>query len=105
MCYWRITEDDGNTEIETESVSTSSEGVKKPKKFCSDVWDFFTKIPNGKKVLCGLCKNEYSYLGATSNLREHLLHYHKDKYKRNENGSRDENGKGQTNLDGFQCLL
>ena len=52
-------------------------------------------------MLCGLCKNEYSYLGATSNLREHLLRYHKDKYKRNEGVSRDGNGKGQTNLDGF----
>ena len=96
-----VAEDDGDTESETESISTSCEGVKKPKKFRSDVWDFFTKMPGGKKVLCGLCKNEYSYLGATSNLREHLLRYHKDKYKRSEGGSRDGNEKGQTKLDGF----
>jgi len=97
----KIAEDDGNTESETESISASSEGVKKPKKFRSDVQDFFTKMPGGKKVLCGFCKNECSYLGATSNLREHLLRYHKEKYKRNESGSRNGNGKGKTNVDGF----
>ena len=55
-------EDDQETEeSETESISASSE-VLKPKKFRSDVWDIFTKVPGGKKVLCGLCNNEYSYL-------------------------------------------
>jgi len=38
------------------------------------------KVPGEKKVLCGLCNNEYSYLGTTSNLREHLRRHHKDKY-------------------------
>ena len=76
-----IAEDNRETEeSETESISVGSEGPK-PKKFRSDVWDFFTKVPGRKKVLCGLCKNKYSYLGTTSNLREHLLRYHKEKYK------------------------
>ena len=97
-----IAEDNRETEeSETESISAGSEGPK-PKKFRSDVWDFFTKVPGGKKVLCGLCKNEYSYLGATSNLREHLLRYHKEKYKRNESGSnKASDGKEQTSMDAF----
>jgi len=70
-------------ESEIESVSASSKGPK-PKKCCSNVWKVFSKMPGGKKVLCVLCKNGYSYLGATSNMREHLLCHHKDKYKRNE---------------------
>ena len=48
-----IAEDNRETEeSETESISAGSEGPK-PKKFRSDVWDFFTKVPGGKKVLCG----------------------------------------------------
>jgi len=26
------------------------------------------KVPGEKKVLCGLCNNEYSYLGTTGNI-------------------------------------
>ena len=101
-----IPEDNRETEeSETESISAGSEGPKL-KKFRSDVWDFFTKVPGGKKVLGevlgGLCKNEYSYLGTTSNLREYLLRYHKEKYKRNESGSnKASDGKEQTSIDAF----
>jgi len=74
-----IVEDNQETEeSETESISASSEGLK-PKKFCSDVWDFSMKVSGEKKVLCGLCTNKFSYLGTT--IREHLRCHHKDKYK------------------------
>ena len=70
---------------ETESVSIDSVDSKKPaKKFRSDVWGYFEKNASGKKVQCRLCKNEYAYLGTTSNLRDHLIRYHKDKYKRSD---------------------
>ena len=78
-----ISED--NPTSETESVFMESNDSQRPKKYHSDVWNYFTKNAAKKKVLCQLCNNEYSYLGTTSNLREdHLIHYHKDKYKRND---------------------
>jgi len=105
-----IVEDDQETEeSETESISASSEGPKK-KKFCSDVWDFFTKAPGGKKVLCRLYNNEeHSYLGTTSSLREHLHRDHKDKYKQSGSGrTKGSDGKEQTSMDTFftrsKCL-
>ena len=85
---------------ETESVSIESVDSQKPaKKFRSDVWGYFEKNAGGKKVQCRLCKNEYAYLGTTSNLRDHLIRYHKDKYKWSdaiESGDRQ-----QTSLDIF----
>ena len=67
---------------ETESASNESVNGQKPaKKFCSDIWDYFKKNISGKKVWYRLCENEYAYLGTTSNLRDHLIHYYKDKHK------------------------
>ena len=43
-----------------------------------------------------------SYLGAMSNLREYLLHYHKDKYKCNKSGgNKASDDKEQTSMDAF----
>ena len=83
-----------------------SNDSQRPKKYHSDVWNYFTKNAAEKKVLCQLCNNEYSYLG-TSNLREdHLIRYHKDKYKRNDTIK--SSNKQQTNIDTFlnrhKCL-
>jgi len=75
-----ISED--NPASETESIVMESSDSQRPKKCHSEMWDYFTKNTGRKKVLCQLCSNEYSYLGTTSNLRDHLIHYHKDKYKR-----------------------
>ena len=70
---------------ETESVSIESVDSQKPaKKFRSDVWGYFEKNAGGKKVQCRLCKNEYAYLGTTSNLRDHLIRYHREKYKQSD---------------------
>ena len=86
---------------ETESVNIESvDSQKSAKKFRSDVWDYFEKNASGKKVHCRLCKNEYSYLGTTSNLRDHLIRHHKDKYKRNDARESGDN-KQQTSLDIF----
>ena len=80
---------------ETESIFVDSSDSLRPKKYRSDVWDYFTKDTGRKKMLCRLCNNEYSYLGATSN----LIRYHKDKYKRNDTvGS---GNKQQTSMDTF----
>ena len=86
---------------ETESVNIESvNSQKSAKKFCSDVWDYFEKnASGGKKVHCQLCKNEFAYLGTTSNLRDHLICHHKDKYKRN--NARESGDKQQTSLDIF----
>ena len=74
----RGSEDRGS---ETESVSIESVNSQKPpNKFHSDVWGYFKKNASGKKVQCRLCKHEYAYLGTASNLRDHLICYHKDKY-------------------------
>ena len=68
---------------ETESVSNESvDGQKPAKKFRSDVWDYFKKNASGKRVCCRLCEHEYAYLVTNSNLRDHLIRYYKDKYKR-----------------------
>ena len=66
---------------ETESVI---DGQKPAKKLRSDVWGYFEKNAGGKKVQCRLCKNEYAYLGTTSNLRDHLIRYHREKYKQSD---------------------
>ena len=92
-----ISED--NPASETESVVAESSDSQRPKKCRSDVWDYFTKNAGGKKVLCRLCNNEYSYLGTTSNLRDHLIRYHKDKYKRNDTS--ESGNKQQTSMDTF----
>ena len=84
---------------ETESSFVDSSDSLRPKKYRSDVWDYFTKDASRKKVLCRLCNNEYSYLGATSNLRDHLIRYHKDKYKRNDTVRSGD--KQQTSMDTF----
>ena len=46
-----------------------------------------------------LCEHEHAYLGTTSNLRDHLVHYHKDKYKRRD--TIESGDKQQTRLDIF----
>ena len=51
-------------ESENESTSASSNGLQ-PKKCRSGMWNFYIKMPCGKKVLSILYKNEYSYLGVT----------------------------------------
>ena len=84
---------------ETESVFVESSNSLRPKKYCSDVWDYFIKNTGRKKVLCQLCNNEYSYLGTTSSLRDHLICYHKDKYKRNDTIK--SSNKQQTSMDTF----
>ena len=85
---------------ETESISIESVDSQKPaKKFRSDVWGYFEKNANGKKVQCRLCEHEYAYLGTTSNLRDHLVRYHKDKYKRSD--TIESGDKQQTSLDIF----
>jgi len=56
-------------------------------------------VPGEKKVLCGLCNNKYSYLGTTSNLREHLHRHHKDKYRSGRTKGSD--GKEQISMDIF----
>ena len=82
---------------ETESISIECvESLKSAKKFLSEVWDYFEKNASGKKVQCQLCKNEYAYLGAIGNLRDHLNRYHKDKYKRND--AKESGDKQQTSL-------
>ena len=95
-----ISEDNPPTAAsETESVFVDSGDSLQSKKYRSDVWNYFTKDTGRKKVLCQLCNNEYSYLGTTSNLRDHLMRYHKDKYKRNNTvGSGD---KQQISMDAF----
>ena len=80
---------------ETESIVESSSGSTG--KFRSDVWCYFTKKAFEKKALCQLCNREYAYLGTTSNLRDHLLRFHKDKYK----GKDGTNNKQQSNIDTF----
>ena len=68
--------DTSETEAAIGESSCSSSG-----KFRSDVWKYFTKCASRKRALCHLCNKEYAYLGATSNLRDHLQRYHKDKYR------------------------
>ena len=85
---------------ETESVNIECvDSQKSANKFRSDVWDYFEKNASGKKVQCRLCKNDYAYLGTTSNLRDHLNRYHKDKYKQND--ARESGDKQQTSLNIF----
>ena len=86
---------------ETESVNIESVDSQKPaKKFRSDVWGYYEKnAMNRKKVRCRLCEHEYAYLGTTSNLRDHLVRYHKDKYKRS--NTIESSDKQQTSLDIF----
>ena len=85
---------------ETESVGIKSVNSQKPaKKFRSDIWGYFERNSSGKKVHCRLCKQEYAYLGTTSNLRDHLIRYHKDKYKWSDATESDE--KQQISLDIF----
>ena len=76
--------DTSETEAAIGESSCSSSG-----KFCSDVWKYFTKCARRKRALCHLCNKEYAYLEATSNLRDNLQRYHKDKYrvKSNFNGT------------------
>ena len=67
---------------ETEAIgddSSTSSG-----KFCSDVWNHFSKCAARKKAICKLCNKEYAYLGMTSYLRDYLQRFHKDKYKAKE---------------------
>ena len=45
-----ISED--NPTSETESVFVESSNSQRPKKYCSDVCNYFTKNVGGKKVLC-----------------------------------------------------
>ena len=67
---------------ELESVSIISVDSQKPaKKFHSDIWGYFEKNASEKKVQCRLCEHEYAYLRTMSNMRYHLICYHKDKYK------------------------
>lgn len=74
------TSDINNEEIsEVESFVESSSGSTG--KFRSDVWSYFTKNVGAKKASCRLCNKDYAYLGTTTNLRDHLLRFHKDKYK------------------------
>ena len=37
---------------EMESVFMESSDSQRPKKYCSDVWNYFTENAGGKKVLC-----------------------------------------------------
>ncbi|KAK4349468.1 hypothetical protein RND71_032223 [Anisodus tanguticus] len=53
-----------------EVVKRTDEG-----KLRSKVWNFFTKLPGGKKVKCHFCRKDYacdSSLVGTTNLRNHL---------------------------------
>ena len=47
----------------------------------SDVWLYFSKGPTTTSALCTLCKREYAYRSRTSNLRNHLVCSHSDKFK------------------------
>ena len=47
----------------------------------SDVWLYFSKGPTTTSALCTLCKREYAYRSETSNLRNHLVCSHSDKFK------------------------
>ena len=47
----------------------------------SDVWLYFSKGPTTTSALCTLCKREYAYRSGTSNLRNHLVCSHSDKFK------------------------
>ena len=87
-------------ELNTSNYHIESVNSQKPaKKFCSDVRGYFEKNANGKKVRCRLCEHEYAYLGTMSNLRDHLVRYHKDKYKRSD--TIESSDKQQTSLDIF----
>ena len=49
----------------------------------SDVWKFFEKT-GSKNITCKLCAKaakQLAYHGGTTNLRDHLLRVHADKYK------------------------
>ena len=62
---------------ETESVSNESvDSQKPPKKFRSDIWDYFEKNASGKKVWHQLCEHGCAYLRTTSNLIDHLICYY-----------------------------
>ena len=82
---------------ETEAIGETESSSASSGKFRSDVWSYFTKCTNGKKALCQLCNKEYAYHGTTSNLRDHLQHYYKDKYKPKVVS----NGSNQSNMDSF----
>ena len=66
------------------SVFVESSDSQRPKKYHLDFQNYFTKNAGGKKVLCRLCDNEYSYLETMSKLRDHLIRYHNNKYKKND---------------------
>jgi len=53
------------------------------KKFRSDVWKFYERTDDGKKVKCILCSppKELVYHGGTSNLRDHVNRQRPLKYK------------------------
>jgi len=91
---------EGNPASETESIVVESSDSQRPKKYYSDVWDYFAKNAGRKKVLCQVCNNEYLYLRTASNLRDHLICYHKDKYKRKDTILQS-GDKQQTSMDTF----
>jgi len=46
----------------------------------SDVWKHFIKSADRKKAVCTICDKELSYLGGTTNLRDHLEAKHALQY-------------------------
>ena len=47
----------------------------------SDVWLYFSMGPTSTSALRTLCEREYAYRGGTSNLQDHLVRSHSDKFK------------------------
>ena len=85
---------------ETEIVSIESVDSQKPaKRFCSDIWDYFKRMQVERKCGVNYVNTEYAYLVRMSNLRDHLIRYHKDKYKQSD--TIESGDKQQTSLDIF----
>ena len=66
------------------SASCSSGGSGR-----ADVWKFFEKKKEAKKVKCTVCGKELAFHGGTSNLRDHLLKMHPLSYQKPQRGSID----------------
>ena len=50
----------------------------------SDVWEFFEKNAEAKKVKFSLCSKQLIFHEGTTNLRDHLLKVHPLRYKKSE---------------------
>ena len=61
-----INSEESQETSETEAIGEMSNTLSG--RFCSDVWNYFTKCTNPKKALYQLYNKEYAYHGMISNL-------------------------------------